>query len=86
MKYRNRFYRNLDSIKDVEIIDEVEAALAEIESAADVSQISCIKKMLGHKHAYRIRISDYRIGIYVQNDVVEIACLEHRSVIYKNFP
>ena len=42
--------------------------------------------MVGHKNAYRIRISDYRIGIYIQNDVIEIACIEHRSTVYKNFP
>jgi mRNA interferase RelE/StbE len=40
----------------------------------------------GHKFAYRIKIGDYRIGIFVESKVVEMARFEHRKDIYKVFP
>ncbi len=38
------------------------------------------------KFAYRIKIGDYRIGIFVESKVVEMARFVHRKDIYKVFP
>lgn len=35
---------------------------------------------------YRIRIGDYRIGIFVEGKTVEFARVVHRKDIYQQFP
>lgn len=55
--------------------------------ARELSEIPNLKMMKGSKkQAYRIRIGDYRIGFYFQNQTVEFARLLARKDIYKNFP
>ncbi|WP_374754821.1 type II toxin-antitoxin system RelE family toxin [Dyadobacter psychrophilus] len=44
------------------------------------------KKLKGFSNAYRIRIGDYRVGIFVENNIVELARIAHRKDIYKVFP
>jgi len=61
-------------------------AIINIEEAASVKDIEGIKKMSGYKFAYRIKMGDYRIGIFIENDTVELARVKHRKDIYKLFP
>jgi mRNA interferase RelE/StbE len=42
--------------------------------------------MSGFKNAFRIRVRDYRIGFYYENDIVELARFLHRGKIYKVLP
>ena len=42
--------------------------------------------MSGHSDAYRIRIGDYRLGIYYYEDTVTITRFVKREDIYKLFP
>jgi len=45
-----------------------------------------IRKLRGFEKDYRIRIGDYRLGLIIDNQIVEfIRCL-HRKDIYKYFP
>jgi mRNA-degrading endonuclease RelE of RelBE toxin-antitoxin system len=57
-----------------------------IEAAEILSEIPNIKKLKGFSTAYRIRINDYRLGLYYNNGVIEIARLVKRNDIYKVFP
>ena len=45
-----------------------------------------LKKLKGFKTAYRIRIGDYRIGVFIDGDIVEFARVVHRKDIYRLFP
>ncbi|MFI5221729.1 MAG: type II toxin-antitoxin system RelE/ParE family toxin, partial [Bacteroidia bacterium] len=57
-----------------------------VEGANNISEVQNVRKLSGHKSAYRIRIGDYRIGIFVTNRVIEFARIVHRKDIYKVFP
>ena len=60
--------------------------LHEIQEAKKLSEIRNIKKLKGTSDFYRIRISDFRIGlIKSKNDITLIRFL-HRKDIYKYFP
>lgn len=56
------------------------------EAAESLSEIPNLKKLKGHKSAFRIKIGDYRIGIFVEGKTVEMARVVHRKDIYKVFP
>ncbi len=57
-----------------------------IEEAIFMSDIKGLKKLKGFKDAYRIRIGDYRLGIFINKDTVQFARFAHRKDIYKLFP
>jgi mRNA interferase RelE/StbE len=49
-------------------------------------EVPNLTKLSGSSGFYRIRVSDYRIGIVVEEDeVVFVRCL-HRRDIYRHFP
>ena len=52
----------------------------------DFFEIPGIRKLKGHRHYFRIRFGDYRIGVTYQNDILSLEILLHRKDIYKYFP
>ena len=54
--------------------------------ANDITELKAVKKLVGFKYAYRIKMGKYRIGFFYQNDIVEFARIVHRKDIYKVFP
>ena len=60
--------------------------ISAMENASHPSQIDLCKKLKGHKTAYRIRMSHYRIGIYYENKTVELVRMLHRKEMYRYFP
>ncbi|MBN2778624.1 MAG: type II toxin-antitoxin system RelE/ParE family toxin [Bacteroidales bacterium] len=81
-----RFYKDLDKIKLQSVKDDVSDAIDNVELATKISEINNIKKLAGYSFSYRIRIGDYRIGVFIENDIVEFARIAHRKDLYKNFP
>ena len=47
---------------------------------------SGLKKLSGHPEAYRIRVGDYRLGIFYSDEIITIARFLKRNDIYKLFP
>ena len=60
--------------------------LRSISTVDKLTDIMGVKKISGHPHAYRIRIGDYRLGFYLENETVIIARFVKRNDIYKLFP
>lgn len=57
-----------------------------VKNADKPSGIQALKKLSGHKTAYRIRVGDYRIGIFITKDTVEFIDFGHRKELYQTFP
>ncbi len=57
-----------------------------MENAASLSQIKNLKKLKGETRYFRIRIGDYRIGLYFENEIIEFTTIANRKDIYKHFP
>jgi mRNA interferase RelE/StbE len=60
--------------------------LLELQEAKSLSEINEVKQLSGFKNYFRIRVSDYRIGVEQKKPKVIILCLLERSQIYKVFP
>jgi mRNA interferase RelE/StbE len=65
---------------------QLAAHIAGIQSATQISQLAGCKKLKGYKTAYRIRMGQYRIGFYFENDIVELVRVLDRKDIYRLFP
>lgn len=84
--FLSRFYKDLDKIRDKHIKERLLKIIEEVESASRIYEIKNIKKLAGDKISYRIRLADYGIGIYYENNTIEFVRIVHRKDIYKVFP
>jgi mRNA interferase RelE/StbE len=86
IRYLSAFSKDLKKIKNKEILFQIEKNINDIKIAKDIRQIKNLKKLKGHNLAYRIRIRDFRIGIFIENDIVEFVHVLPRKDIYESFP
>jgi len=84
--FEKKFLKNIDSLSDKELKQRIEQLIIDFENASDFSQIVNLKKLKGHRYAYRIRIGEYRLGFFFENQNVIFTCFLHRKDIYKYFP
>jgi mRNA interferase RelE/StbE len=84
--YEKAFLKDINSLRDQKISDNLEQLLREIKDAKDLSLLRDIKKLKGYPSAFRIRIGDYRLGFFFENQQVILARFIHRKDIYKFFP
>lgn len=86
VSFSKNFERQLTAIIDPQISGTIRNIIQKLIETSSLSVIPHIKKMKGHKSAYRIRIGDYRIGFYIEKNEIFISTVAHRKDIYKRFP
>lgn len=87
VKYRQSFLKDLKKLKGTSIYQRIsEIAFTNLTDAQDLQEIPNIKAMQGYSNRYRIRVGDYRIGIEVSGNTVEIIRTLHRKEFYRYFP
>ena len=84
--YEKSFLKDISSLRDQKVSDNLEQVLREIKEAKDLFLLRDIKKLKGYPSAFRIRIGDYRLGFFVENQQVILGRFIHRKDIYKVFP
>ena len=85
-EFLKQFDKDLDKLSLVKVKKNIIEIIENVESAEKVTEILQLKKLKGYKYAYRIKTGDYRIGVFIENSVVEFARVIHRKDIYKKFP
>ncbi len=86
VEFLEQFSKDIDAIKDVRIKNTVAEKILELEEADNFNEIRNIKKLKGFKTSYRIRVGDYRIGLFFEKKTIELARVLHRKEIYRFFP
>ena len=86
VEFLEKFSKDLDKIDQSVVKAGIIRAIKRVETANSLSEIPQTKKLSGHKSAYRIRVGDYRIGIFFTGQIVQFARVVHRKDIYKLFP
>lgn len=84
--FLSKFDKDLDKIKQNSVREEILNTILEVESANNLQEITHLKKLKGFKDAYRIRVGNYRIGIFVEDKNIIFARVLHRKDIYELFP
>jgi len=85
-EFLKQYYKDLDKLSLQAVKDNAVDAIIKVEKAKNISEIKALKKLTGFKFAYRIKIGDYRIGVFIENNIVQFARIIHRKDIYKIFP
>ena len=80
------FNTQLAEIGDKKLALSVREAIENVEKAKSPWEIRALKKLKGHKSAYRIRCGNYRVGIFIEKNEVVFAAIAPRKDIYKKFP
>lgn len=64
---------------------KVKLAIDSILKASNLSSLQ-VTKMEGAKNAYRVRVGDYRIGFYLEDEIIVLSRVLNRKEIYRYFP
>jgi mRNA interferase RelE/StbE len=80
------FQKDFNKLKDKKLAVAILASIDAVAQAKEVKDIPNLKKLKGYKTAYRIRVGDYRIGIFIEANYVLFQSFDNRKDIYKNFP
>jgi len=86
IKIDKSFEKDTDKIRDKKILNLIADCIENIQNAKKVNEINQLKKLKGHNSYYRIKIKDYRIGLVIENNVIEFVRFLHRKEIYSYFP
>jgi mRNA-degrading endonuclease RelE of RelBE toxin-antitoxin system len=87
VQYRQAFLKDLKQLKSSASYQRIyELTFTTLENINSLEEIPDIKAMRGYNGRYRIRINDYRVGIEVNGDVIEVMRVLHRREFYRYFP
>jgi mRNA interferase RelE/StbE len=70
--YLASFHRDVKKLKDRQLKKRLKQMLLELENVSLIEEIAQLKKLRGHPFAYRIRIGDYRLALYCEEEVLEL--------------
>ena len=86
VEFLSKFNQDLNRI----YLKSVKISLAKLvettQEAKSLAEIPHLKKLQGFKSAYRIRLGNYRVGVFIDGSVVQFARVLNRKDIYKYFP
>jgi mRNA interferase RelE/StbE len=80
------FLKLLRVLRDDDLRGRLLNCIEMVEKATSTRDIPNLKKLKGYRSAYRIRMGDYRIGLFIRDDTAIFADFAHRKDIYSRFP
>ena len=83
--YLRSVMKDVKKIKDPKLKDKILSVIEDMKEASKLEELRSLKKLSGHPTAYRIRIGDYRLGFYFEEDTIMLARFLKRSDIFKVF-
>jgi mRNA interferase RelE/StbE len=79
------FTRDLKNIKDKKVLQRIQAAIEAVEQADSLQSLSAVKKLSGTNNCFRIRVGEYRIGLFLEGDRVALVRCLPRKDLYRYF-
>ena len=86
VEFLSKFSKDLDHIHQKSVKSNLSKLINLFEIEDNLNNIPHLKKLVGHKSAYRLRLGDYRLGFFYENKKAVFARIIHRKDIYKVFP
>ncbi|MEO0058752.1 MAG: hypothetical protein RLZZ312_399 [Bacteroidota bacterium] len=82
----NSYLRSIKKTRNVDLLSELKATADIIVEAKNLTEILDVKKMSRADGFYRIKIGQFRLGIFVDNSTLQLIVFANRKDIYKKFP
>ncbi|MDR1762362.1 MAG: hypothetical protein LBR64_00180 [Dysgonamonadaceae bacterium] len=86
VQFTKTFSKQIDDIRNVSLVSKIASVVETVMRAENLSSIANLKKLKGDDSAYRIRIGNYRIGLFIEKGEATFAYFSHRKDIYNKFP
>lgn len=87
INYLPTFIKDIKDLKSTSSYSVIKnLVFTDILAVKQLSEINNLKKLKGEYNAYRIRIGDYRIVFFVEEDTITFARVLHRREFYRYFP
>ena len=87
IQYAKTFGKDLGTIAhNPRIKKKLLDLIEELKTGDSLDQLRGVKKIEGYETYYRVRIGDYRLGVKLSGDTVELIRFLHRRDIYRRFP
>ena len=86
LAFTRKFDKQVGKISNKKLSEKIMRIINEAENADSIKDLKNLKKLAGYKFHYRIRLGDYRIGLYLNDDTLEFAAFDYHKDIYKYFP
>ena len=85
--YAKRFSKDIDAIrKEARIKKALLKMIEKIREAGSLAEVRGVKKIEGYQKYYRIKLGDYRLGVKMRRNRIELIRFLHRKDIYRRFP
>lgn len=85
-EFRKTFEKDLRKINDKSLLAKVKSVITDVEEATSLDDIANLKKLKGYEGYFRIRIGDYRLGIFLDGETILFVRIIHRREFYRYFP
>lgn len=86
VEFLEKFDKDLDSINKPFVRKSILEVIESFETAQSIREVPNLKKLTGYRKAYRVRIGNYRLGVFAEGNKVQFARILHRKDVYKKFP
>ncbi|MDR2970523.1 MAG: hypothetical protein LBU83_01140 [Bacteroidales bacterium] len=86
VEFTKTFSKQIDVLSDESLKSRIAQTVQNVILANTLQEVTNLKKIKGSQTAYRIRIGDYRIGLFFEESVIIFAYMAHRKDIYNRFP
>ncbi|MGK7884715.1 MAG: type II toxin-antitoxin system RelE/ParE family toxin [Crocosphaera sp.] len=85
--YLPTFIKDLKGLKSTLFYSAIKnLVFTDILAIQSLREINNLKKLKGDDNAYRIRVGDYRIGFFFEDDTITFVRVLHRREFYRYFP
>ena len=85
--YAKKFSKDVDDIrKEARTRKALLKVIEKIKEAGSLGELKGVRKIEGYQKYYRIEVGEYRLGIKVTKNTVELIRFLHRKDIYRRFP
>ncbi|GAB2482991.1 type II toxin-antitoxin system RelE family toxin [Algoriphagus taiwanensis] len=80
------FEKDLRKIHDKKVLRSIKDLIQKTEQVGSIKELSGLKKLVGFKDAFRVRLGNFRVGIFLDGETVTFTRIAHRKDIYSIFP
>jgi len=85
--YTKKFNKDIDQItNDIKLKKNLLEFISRIKQANALTDLESVRKIQGYDKYCRIRVGDFRLGIKITDDGIEMLRFLHRKDIYRQFP